>query len=226
MVTGIVLLFSMGPFFVNVCTFYQDTVLNSPPPEGCTGFRISGTVIVSRSTLIISDVLAIIVTWWSTRAARRISTHLLQRDSLQQIVWENGNIYFFALVSLSAVDMVLIASQVVSDVTDYIIPFVYPISTILNCRFLLCLYETDVHSERDMTPASESSFSTLDFGGADRTAGSPELPRFLDSLAGTIRSTYDDDPELVNSEPSPQPILEMQDSDGSVEEVGEVEEQV
>lgn len=77
-----------------------------------------------------------------------------------------------------------------------------------------------------MTPASESSFSTLDFGGADRTAGSPELPRFLDSLAGTIQSTYDDDPELVNSEPSPQPILEMEDSDGSVEEVGEVEEQV
>ncbi|OJT12262.1 hypothetical protein TRAPUB_11196 [Trametes pubescens] len=123
--------------------------------------------------------------------------------------------------------MILIASQVASQVTDYIIPFVYPISTILNCRFLLCLYETDVHPEiPDSTLASESSFSTVDFGGADRTAGSPELPEFLDSFAGTIRSIPDDELQLVSSEPTPRPALGMDALDGGAGQFGEIGEQV
>lgn len=98
---------------------------------------------------------------------------------------------------------------------------------ILNCRFLLCLYEADAPYERESTPStSESSFSTLDFGGGDRSVGSSELPEFLNSFAGTIRSTPDDSPELLNSEPTHQHAREVEVLDGDAGELGEVGEQL
>lgn len=75
---------------------------------------------------------------------------------------------------------------------------IYSISSILNSRFLLALYETNAHLvERGGTLAS--SFSTLAFGEGDR-AESPELPEFLSSLAGPIHSVSDNNEELFEFE--------------------------
>lgn len=76
-------------------------------------------------------------------------------------------------------------------------------SSILNCRFLLALYETNARLEQG--GSSASSFSTLDFGEADspRATGSPELPEFFQSLGGPIHSFPDQDPELFDPEPTP-----------------------
>lgn len=69
----------------------------------------------------------------------------------------------------------------------------------MNCRFLLALYETNAYLERGGT--STSYFSTLGFCEADpRGARSPELPEFLNSLAGPIHSVPDHDLELFESE--------------------------
>ncbi|OJT09213.1 hypothetical protein TRAPUB_14339 [Trametes pubescens] len=67
-------------------------------------------------------------------------------------------------------------------------------------RFLLALYETNAHIERGGVTSVASSFTTLDFGEAGRAAGSTELPGFLNSLAGSIRSISDSNPEPFDSE--------------------------
>ncbi|OJT09211.1 hypothetical protein TRAPUB_14337 [Trametes pubescens] len=99
-------------------------------------------------------------------------------------------------------------------------------SSILNSRFLLALYETNAHLERGGTSAS--SFSTLDFGEADlRAEGSPELPEFLSSLGGPIHSFPDHDPDLFDSEPTAAPpAFEMEVSDGETGEATELIEMV
>ncbi len=96
----------------------------------------------------------------------------------------------------------------------------------MNSRFLLALYETNAYLERGGTSAS--SFSTLNFGEADpRAEGSPELPDFLNPLAGPIHSFPDNDPELFDSEPTAaQPALEMEVSDGETGEATELTEMV
>lgn len=98
------------------------------------------------------------------------------------------------------------------------------ISSILNSRFLLALYETNSRLERG--GSSASSFSTLNFGETDspRAAGSPELPEFLHSLAGPIHSFPDHDPELFD----PEPTTEQQEREGEAgaESGSEVEAQV
>lgn len=70
-------------------------------------------------------------------------------------------------------------------------------SSILNSRFLLSLYETNVQIERG--GLSTLSFSDIDFNGVNR-AGSPELPAFLSSLAGPIHSMTNEDPEIFEPE--------------------------
>ncbi|EIW57012.1 uncharacterized protein TRAVEDRAFT_49821 [Trametes versicolor FP-101664 SS1] len=142
MLTGAVLLLSMGPFLVNMSTVYQLVPSNLPPP---------------------------------------------------------------ILVALNIADMVIVVLLLnqsdVANAFNYVDFFIDPISSILNSRFLLALYETNARLERG--GSSVSSFSTLDFGEADpRAAGSPELPEFLHSLASPIHSFPDHDPELFDPEPA------------------------
>lgn len=82
----------------------------------------------------------------------------------------------------------------------------------MNSRFLLALYETNTHLERG--GSSASSFSTLNFGEANslRAAMSPELPEFLNSLAGPIHSLPDHDPEMFD----PEPTMVQQEREGEV----------
>ncbi|KAL1937385.1 hypothetical protein VTO73DRAFT_13791 [Trametes versicolor] len=200
-VTGLVLVLSMGPFLVNVSTMYQEVPINLPPPFGCSSRYATNTI-------------AVVVTWWRARTARQITTHVLRRSSLEKILWENGNIYFCTLVAMNIGDMIIVVLSLTARPDEYtsIIAFVDPISSILSSRFLLALYETNVNLERGGT--SVSSFSTLDFGGLDRAAGSPQLPEFLTSLAGPIQSVPDDDddPELFDSEPTAQHRIEAEAS--------------
>ncbi|EIW57015.1 uncharacterized protein TRAVEDRAFT_49824 [Trametes versicolor FP-101664 SS1] len=158
--------------------------------------------------------LALAVTWWRTRTTRQASTHILRRSSLEQILWENGNIYFCTLVAMNIADMVLQSVDAsIAYQAGFVIEFIDPISAILNSRFLLALYETNAHLERG--GSSASSFSTLDFGEAPslRAAVSPKLPEFLHSLAGPIHSLPDHDPELFDSEPT----MVQQEREGEVD---------
>ncbi|KAL1937387.1 hypothetical protein VTO73DRAFT_13793 [Trametes versicolor] len=169
--TGIVLLLSMGPFVVNVSTWYQHCGSNRHlaadpycPPDIDTSLAtvLSGTDPLGKRTLVAMNIADIVL---------KTSEVLITAD--------------------------IVKASYVADLID-------PISSILNSRFLLALYETNAYLERG--GSSASSFSTLDFGEADpRATGSPELPAFLNSLAGPIHSFTDHsftdhDPELFDPE--------------------------
>ncbi|EIW57006.1 uncharacterized protein TRAVEDRAFT_49817 [Trametes versicolor FP-101664 SS1] len=159
--------------------------------------------------------------WHSPKASRKLSRLLYIYNRYMSVVWNilaigkigtisdtvlwcNGNVYFCTMVSLNLANVILqvvVSSQIATDFGDttYVIQFIDPISSILTSRFLLALYETNAHLQKGGTSAS--SFSTLDFAGADQPA---ELPEFLMSLGGPIHSIDDDDPELFSLEPTPQ----------------------
>ncbi|KAL1937371.1 hypothetical protein VTO73DRAFT_13777 [Trametes versicolor] len=208
--TGVVLLLSLGPFIVNACTLYQNVTINYPQPSvACTIWpklitKFGRLTVIARTCLILADLLAIIITWRHTHTARRTSSDNPQRSSMEQILWDNGNIYFCTLVSLNIANMVLVTlsltTQSLPNDAFYVINFIDPISSILNSRFLLALYETNAYLEKGGTSAA-TTVSTLDFGGANR-AGRSELPGYLSSLAGPIHSIPDDDAGLFDSEPA------------------------
>ncbi|KAL1937392.1 hypothetical protein VTO73DRAFT_13798 [Trametes versicolor] len=157
--------------------------------------------VLSRICLILRDAVAVVVTWWRTRTARQTPTDILRQSSLEIIIWDNGNVYFCTIVLMNVADMILAVLSIRGTQLDnlaYVVNFLDPISSILNSRFLLALYETNAHLESGGTSAS--SFSTLDFREGNPPAGSVALPGYLSSLAGPIYSVPDDGSELFDSD--------------------------
>lgn len=48
--------------------------------------------IASRSALILVDSLAVVVTWWQTRAAAQLRAGTMKQPSLERVMWENGEL--------------------------------------------------------------------------------------------------------------------------------------
>ncbi|EIW57005.1 uncharacterized protein TRAVEDRAFT_49816 [Trametes versicolor FP-101664 SS1] len=209
MLAGLVLLLSMGPFLVNVSTLYQYVPINLHLPGGCsTGINTSTTTYTARksSCLIVADTLAVVITWWRIHPARRTASQNPRRYSLEQILWKNGNFYFFILVAMNLAYMISVVLSITTDVDESldVLGFVDPISSIMVSRFLLALYETNANIERGGVTSVASSFTTLDFGEAGRAAASTNVPGFFSSLAGSIRSISDSDQEPYDSESTSQ----------------------
>ncbi|EIW53843.1 uncharacterized protein TRAVEDRAFT_51584 [Trametes versicolor FP-101664 SS1] len=214
--SGIALVLSMAPFVINVSTRYQQLLSNLPAPLNCVkintasrNLEIGNTCIMltrlydrltiaSRGSLILAESLAIAVTWHQTHAAiqPRTLAGSLKRPSFEQVMWENGAVYFLTLVSINTVDMAFFILSIAisfSGNSSYVLYFVDPISSILNSRFLLALHETNARLEG----AADASISSLSLntgsGDAPSARASPELPPFLGPIGGAIRSFHDDD---------------------------------
>ncbi|KAL1937394.1 hypothetical protein VTO73DRAFT_13800 [Trametes versicolor] len=197
--------------------------------------RTYNIIAVVIATLLVHDALLCMdmevrYVWRSPKASRKLSKFLYIYNQYMSILWnllslvligtisdtilwENGNIYFCTLVAMNIADMVLTSVDAsIFYQAEFVIELIDPISAILNSRFLLALYETNTHLERG--GSSASSFSTLDFGGADslRAAVSPELPEFLNSLPRPIHSLPDHDPEMFD----PEPTMVQQEREGEV----------
>ncbi|KAL1940432.1 hypothetical protein VTO73DRAFT_9004 [Trametes versicolor] len=164
-------------------------------------------IIVSRGSLILVESLAIAVTWRQTRAAIQLRTGTPKRPSLEQVIWENGAVYFLTLVSMNAVNITFVVLSIaippVGISESYVLAFVDPVSSLLNSRFLLALHETNARLE-GAADASLSSFS-LDTGSGDDPSAlaSPDLPSFLGPIGGAIRFSYDDDDDMRSLEFAP-----------------------
>ncbi|KAI0820553.1 hypothetical protein BC628DRAFT_1397148 [Trametes gibbosa] len=117
-VGGITLTLGLVPFFVNVTSAYLTPPINLPPPDNCFGLWMGsgalklGLTIGSRSCAVLLDVIAIVVTWRATRSSHRLLKDSFQRSSLQHVMWKNGNIYFFTLLSINTLDLILQALSV------------------------------------------------------------------------------------------------------------------
>ncbi|KAH9854985.1 hypothetical protein C2E23DRAFT_47323 [Lenzites betulinus] len=121
-------------------------------------------------------------------------------------MWTNGNIYFFTLLSINVLDLILVALSITADNSDesYVIVFLDPINAILNCHFLLDLYEANAQIERGGPSLTHSNPTlSLHFTGSPQdSADAPEHSTFLSSFAGPVYTFRDanTDPDLADSE--------------------------
>ncbi|KAI0820555.1 hypothetical protein BC628DRAFT_853166 [Trametes gibbosa] len=207
---GVALILGLGPFLVNVSTLYQAPPINLPPPENCT------VTICARTCAILTDVIAIVVTWRATRRSHRVLGESFRRPSLEHILWKNGNVYFITLLSFNVVDVILDALSITTpiDSDNYVAIFRETITTILSCRFLLDLYETNARLERGGSSVSQSlADHSLHFTGlGSQEADAPgEGSAFLDSFGSSVYYSFDDDDddmedaERVDGEPEAGP---------------------
>lgn len=88
----------------------------------------------------------------------------------------------------------------------------------MTCRFLLALYETNAILERGGSSVSSHSVN-LSRAGQE---GSPELPEFLNPLAGLIHSFPDGDPDLFEDMPEQETEGEAEADEGMDAEVIEM----
>ncbi|EIW57022.1 uncharacterized protein TRAVEDRAFT_49833 [Trametes versicolor FP-101664 SS1] len=150
--------------------------------------------------------------WQSLKASRKLSRLLYVYNRYMSILW---NLLVFGVIGT-------VSDTTTTDLTQagYVIELIDPISSILNSRFLLAIYESKDHRERGGSPAS--SFSTVDFVEADpRAAVSPELPEFSQSFGGPIYSLPNHDPELFD----PEPTAVQQEREGEIGAESESEDQ-
>ncbi|KAL1942697.1 hypothetical protein VTO73DRAFT_4937 [Trametes versicolor] len=197
---GLALALSMAPFLLNTGIVYHNIPINLPAPVNCQIISTASTSLDIGSQY--SDSLAVAVTWRETRAAIQRRTGTLDRPSLEQVMWENGIIYF--LFVPHAVIAVPPENQ-----ASYVVVFIDPISSILNGRFLLALHETNARLEGATDTSGVSSLCFNTRGGGDSRAGSSELPELLGVIGGSICSFHNDDEDLQCLEFAP-PQEELQ----------------
>ncbi|KAH9849867.1 hypothetical protein C2E23DRAFT_341287 [Lenzites betulinus] len=130
-------------------------------------------------------------------------------------MWTNGNIYFFTLLSINILDLILVTLSIIvqSSAGSYVILFLSPISAILNCHFLLDLYETNIRIEHGGSTLSQShpdlSLHFTGFNSGSEGTDTPEDSPFLSSFSGPIQPFHDDsmEPYPADGEPEAEPSL-------------------
>ncbi|TBU42033.1 hypothetical protein BD309DRAFT_897071 [Dichomitus squalens] len=157
---------SVVPFGVNLVTFRFGLTGEDIDPFGCTEIagvpvNLSKTVtIVSRSSLIAADCLAIGATWLTLVRLRVIGHIGLLQGSLASILLLDGTIYFLLLgiinclhiaFTLLSLDIVLLQS------TSGLVTFTTPISAVILSRFLLRLQSASLRGTGSMPPSQVSS---------------------------------------------------------------------
>ncbi|KAL1942676.1 hypothetical protein VTO73DRAFT_4916 [Trametes versicolor] len=222
---GVSLVLSMAPFVINASgePKHRMLVRRLLANRQLLTYPDSTVTIASRGSLILVDSLAAAVTWRQTRAATQLRTGTgMKRPFLQQVMWENGTVYFCVLVSLNVVNLLLVllslASQPLDDQSSYVLVFIDPISSSLNSRFLLALHETNTRLGGTNTSISSLSFNIA--SGGDPGAGSPEPPEFLGIIGGSIHSFHDDDGDLDELAFAPPQEEHQLEPEGEVLEVG------
>ncbi|KAI0737642.1 hypothetical protein C8Q80DRAFT_1212405 [Daedaleopsis nitida] len=159
-----VLLMSCIPIILNLIQVYWlYAVIN--PFAGCsTGTKMSDSLqtiftIISRTSLILADTIAITTTWITMHDTIRIG-NLQATPLFSRLFLVDGTIYFITLLVLNILDFILAILQIVNkEVGDsYSIIFYEVITPILVSRFLLDLQavkrKTQHQSSLDSTSSS------------------------------------------------------------------------
>ncbi|PIL30350.1 hypothetical protein GSI_07535 [Ganoderma sinense ZZ0214-1] len=173
----IVFLLSMAPVAVNFADFRWSTI-SIDPVWGCgQDVAESPALSTSRTSLIASDLVVIVVTWlatYKTTRLARVAGHK-SRMTLSVLLLRDGMIYFIVLLAMNVMHLAFSTSSVLINVgngnVSDIIQVIEPINAILVWRFMLNLQETRWRTEEDLTTivGSQQHTSTLFF---DRVIGS------------------------------------------------------
>ncbi|TBU54371.1 hypothetical protein BD310DRAFT_828167, partial [Dichomitus squalens] len=112
--------------------------------------------VVTRSSLIASDLVVLCVTWYQTHDSAALSIRSLGRRSFASILFLNGTIYFLALLILSVLQMSFTLNRVAESggnlVTSVVIVLEEPLTSILTSRFLIDLQR----AQRNLVDSSRS----------------------------------------------------------------------
>ncbi|KAM5541382.1 hypothetical protein V8D89_004936 [Ganoderma adspersum] len=178
----IVFLLSMAPVGVNFADFHWSTI-TIDSVWGCgqdvaeSPSLSTSLTIISRTSLIASDLIVIVVTWlatYKTTRLARVAGHK-SRITLSVLLLRDGMIYFIVLMTMNVMHLAFSTSSVLINVGDGnvsdIIQVIEPLNAILVWRFMLNLQETRWRTEEDLTTivGSQRADSTLLF---DRVVGS------------------------------------------------------
>ncbi|KAI0682014.1 hypothetical protein C8Q76DRAFT_325861 [Earliella scabrosa] len=116
-------------------------------------------VIASRSSLILSDMLLIYITW---TALYKRSKVLPERHSLSYILLRDGSAYFMCLLTLNTLQLVFTIVSVATipvEATSYITAFIDPVTALLMSRFMLDLQAVDQRSRALHSARTHTSFA-------------------------------------------------------------------
>ncbi|KAI8974520.1 hypothetical protein BD414DRAFT_424359, partial [Trametes punicea] len=157
----VVFVLSLVPAGVNAYFFSTLTFVNLPPPSNCTALsaisdRLSRdahwsgcwiVTIVSRSSLMAADALAIIVTWASTYGIGKASRDVRLATSFGTLLLRDGelSVTYMALLAMNVVHMTLNTVKPSSffQQASYVTVVENPLISILISRFILNLRAVD-----------------------------------------------------------------------------------
>ncbi|EED83346.1 predicted protein [Postia placenta Mad-698-R] len=145
----IVMMLGLAPVAINIGIAPLES--HSLPPR-LTFF------LVSRSCVLISNLLVVVSTWQATHASRAV-TAWTSRGSLTAVLFRDGTVHFALVVGLNAANIVV--KLVLGKLIDLSEP-VELISTVVLCRFFLNLRHFSSPDVDDSTISSRgSSFSSF-----------------------------------------------------------------
>ncbi|KAI0701124.1 hypothetical protein C8T65DRAFT_741821 [Cerioporus squamosus] len=172
-------------------------------------FNVRNAVtILSRTSLILADLIVIVVTWTATYRTTMIARQgAISQSSLSVLFLRDGLVYFIVLLIINVLHLAFSTSTIlaaIGTISDISILF-EPISAVLVSRFLLNLQQANrrlVNQYSTSTTTERGTTSSIRF---DRAVG---------SLGNSIILSADDD-DFADA-------LHQPDSPGPAKEVGEL----
>ncbi|TBU24153.1 hypothetical protein BD311DRAFT_767086 [Dichomitus squalens] len=175
-----VLLLSVGPVAIYFADFHWSSIAidpvwgceqaNAESPALSTKFTV-----ISRSSLIVADLIVIVVTWlatYKTTKLARAAGHQ-SRMTLSVLLLRDGMVYFLVLLTMNVMHLAFSTSSVLINVgngnVSDIIQVIEPMNAILVWRFMLDLQAARYQTMDLSTIVVTQQASTLYF---DRVIGS------------------------------------------------------
>lgn len=163
----------MVPVGTNIWGATQDTFLIFPP-LGCVSSitysdaTSNAMVIISRTSIVVSDILVVGATWYYISHTSSVKTQLVRevwdaRPNLTTVMFRDGTLYFLVISLLNILDLIMNTVTLNGNIgTLNITNLITAMSSILISRFLICIREA---AERSTHAFSSQSLSFIDSQG-------------------------------------------------------------
>ncbi|KAF9816486.1 hypothetical protein IEO21_04091 [Rhodonia placenta] len=178
-------LFGMVPMGTNIWLLTRETFLIIIPQLGCESSLSASNatypvyadsiptpdvaVVMSRGSVVVSDILVVVATWYYISRTSSVRTKLVRdmwaaRPNLTTVMFRDGTLYFLIISLLNIVDLIMIVITVSSSfyVLD-ITGLTTAMSSILISHFLICIREA---AERSTHIFGSQSLSFVDSQGS------------------------------------------------------------
>ncbi|OBZ69330.1 hypothetical protein A0H81_10860 [Grifola frondosa] len=157
------------PIGTNIYLYSRQTSANYPLPIGCSWFndipdevyiipldrhQLSPVLVVTRASLILSDVIVLAITWWKTYEIKRAASQANLTASLAMLLLRDGTLYFVVLLTFN----VLHVAFVFTGQFTMSLVFEEPLTSILISRFLLNLREVSLSGQNGGLETERPSF--------------------------------------------------------------------